>query len=364
IKNNKNIIFLIVGTDYVDYSYHSDTIILFSYNPYNRFLDVISIPRDTKVTLPDINLNRINEFYAYYYRREKTHHSALQAISKIVNTIFYNRIEVPYYIQLNYALFKKFIDALNGIEIEIEEEMHYEDKAGKLSIHLSAGRHHLNGEKALQYVRFRSSAGDIGRIYRQQRFIKALFNKIRKPSLVLYLPNLFKLAATHQLNTNFTLYDILTLISELKNINLDNVRLSQLPGRYYYHYWLPDEGEIDGMLNKIYGPETEFDLSKNRITIEVCNASSIQNAALEVTRKLRKVGFDVIEYKNYPTKQIKTIVIDRVGNLKASQCIAKLLSTNEVFTRYDSKRLVDISVIIGEEYKSTSEGETLKKWQK
>ena len=58
--------------------------------------------------------------------------------------------------------------------------------------------------------------------------------------------------------------------------------------------------------------------------------------ALEVTRKLRDLGFDVIDYRNYTSRQKKTIVIDRVGNLTAAQKIARLLDTEEIFTRYDS----------------------------
>jgi len=351
IKNGSNINFLIAGTDWVDYAQHADTIIFASYNPKKRFLDVISVPRDTKIYLPDLHLNRINEVYAYFYRKEKKHKSAIEGTSKVLSNILHNRVQIPFYFQVDYTSFKKLIDSIGGVKIEIEEPMQYKDHAGKLNIDFKPGIYILDGEKALEYVRFRGQAGDIGRIYRQQIFLKAMLNKLKNPIvLVVRMPKLLKFIF-YELNTNFTFWDKINLVFELKNLNLDNIRLAQLPGKPYQNYWLPDEEEIDRVLNLIYGPEINFQLSS--ITVEVCNASSHSGAARILTRKLRDFGFDVIDWKNYPTKQAKTIVVDRVGNLKAAQSIAKIINTEEIFTRYDSKRFVDISVIIGEDYKDT-----------
>jgi anionic cell wall polymer biosynthesis LytR-Cps2A-Psr (LCP) family protein len=65
---------------------------------------------------------------------------------------------------VDYALFCKAIDAVGGIEIEVEEPMHYDDSAGNLHIHFEPGRYLFNGQKALEYIRYRGNAGDTGRI--------------------------------------------------------------------------------------------------------------------------------------------------------------------------------------------------------
>src|SRR5579872_1397699 len=61
---------LLIGSDYEDNTRHSDTLMLVSYDPQNRFLDVLSIPRDTQVSIPELpHIKRINETFAYEFRR-------------------------------------------------------------------------------------------------------------------------------------------------------------------------------------------------------------------------------------------------------------------------------------------------------
>ncbi|OGS27326.1 MAG: hypothetical protein A2297_05545 [Elusimicrobia bacterium RIFOXYB2_FULL_48_7] len=362
ITSKKNINFMIVGTDFVDHSLHSDTLIFVSYNPRSKFIDIISIPRDTKVSIPGINVNRINEVYAFYYKKEKSHIASLEALRKVVGMVFLNRIELPHYFQVDYTAFRKLIDAVGGIQIDIEEPMKYDDNAGNLHINFTPGPWLLYGDRAvdlttkkeypkqgaLEYVRFRTSAGDIGRIYRQQRFVEALINRFKNPLIILRIPRLLK-CVMESPHTDLNFYDILTLMLELKKADFSNLRKAQLPGKFFYNYWLKDDEEIAKVLDLVYGSGTEYNQSK--ITVEVLNASQSPGIALEVTRKLRDNGFDVINYQNCPTKSKKTTVIDRIGNLRAAQQVAGLMLTEEIFTRYDSKRLVDISVYIGEDYR-------------
>ncbi|MFH2071068.1 MAG: LCP family protein [Elusimicrobiota bacterium] len=348
IRNNRNINFVIVGTDWVDYARHSDTIIFLTYNPRKRLFDVISVPRDTRIELPGTRVKKINEVYAYYWKSQKNHMSALQAFCRVVSNVFQNRFDSVFYIHIDYTLFSRFIDILGGVKIDIEEPMHYTDRAGKLNINFDPGAHLLGGRRALEYVRFRGSAGDIGRIYRQQRFIRATLNRIRSPQTILRMPAILKFF-TQVPNKNFGLWDMIILLFEIKNADFGNIRLAQLPGRFSGPYWLANETQINHVMDLILGPGM-FETSK--ITVEVYNASGNRGVALDVTRQLRDAGFDVVDYGNYPTEQLKTIVVDRVGNLAASRSIAKAVNTEEIFTRYDSpeKRLADITVIIGREY--------------
>jgi LCP family protein required for cell wall assembly len=350
IIHQKRINILLIGTDYVDYAQHSDTIIFVSYNPRLRFIDLVSIPRDTKVILPDIKQRRINEIYAYYYKREKNHYNASTALMKIVNNIFDNKIEHKYFFQIDYDTFCKFIDILGNVKIDIDEPMHYDDNAGKLHIHFTTGTWLLDGKKALEYVRYRSSAGDIGRIYRTQRFIRALIKKINNPLVIFKLPKLTNLILK-RLNTNMSVWDILNLMIELRYINIENVRMAQLPGKPSGAMWEIDEQGLEHVIYTIIGSEIEPITNVRQVTVEVLNASSINGVALEVTRKLRDNNFDVIDWRNYPTRQKKTIVIDRVGDLRSVQKIARILNTEEIFTRYLQDSSVDISVIIGEDYR-------------
>ena len=79
--------------------------------------------------------------------------------------------EIHYYAQLDYGGFKKMIDLLGGVPVIVDEPMHYDDNWGKLHIHFEPGKHFLNGQKALEYVRYRGLSGDFGRVLRQQEFL-------------------------------------------------------------------------------------------------------------------------------------------------------------------------------------------------
>ena len=73
----------------------------------------------------------------------------------------------------------KAVDILGGVDLYVERNMNYDDPFANLSIHLTKGYQHLDGQKAGQYGRFRyDELGDIGGVQRQQRFLKALSDEM------------------------------------------------------------------------------------------------------------------------------------------------------------------------------------------
>lgn len=353
IQTNQNIYLTLFGTDWVDYSQHSDTIIFFCYNPKNKFLDIISIPRDTIIEKENTHLIRINEFYAYSYRICKDHNQASKQILLIIENIFKNKISIPYYIQIDYDTFRKIIDIVGGIKIKIDQPMHYDDNAGRLHIHFEPGIYMLDGKKALEYVRYRDKTGDIGRIYRQQKFIKSFFKEIVNPYYFIRIPFIF-IKTLRNIHTNLKLWDILNLLIEFKNldyVNLTNIRITHLPGKPFRDLWLIDNNEIDKIIELL---ENKNSKSNEKVIVEILNASDFKGEAYELTKELRKEGFDVISYGNYPVKQKESIIIDRVGDLQSAKKISKISNIQEVITRYQTG-LSHITVIIGQDYKKQGE---------
>jgi hypothetical protein len=236
--------------------------------------------------------------------------------------------------------------------------MHYDDNAGKLHIHFEPGIYKLNGKKSLEYVRYRSYAGDIGRIYRQQRFIRAVMYKLVNPLYTIRIPFILNFFIDN-IHTNLSVWDIINLSFEFKNINLKQIRMAQLPGKPVGMLWVKNDNEISRIINLINGTPVS-NISTGSIAlpdkqvpvrVQVFNASSRKGMALEITDLLRKKQFDVIDWGNYAAPQKKSIIIDRVGNLPAAQKIAKILNIDEIITRYDSRVMVDVTVIIGEDYR-------------
>lgn len=219
---NKKINILLVGVDqrYKDEISRSDTNLLLSIDPVNKKLVIISLPRDSLVTLPG------------YEGDEKLAHAhsygGVPLLIKTVESIL--GIEIPYYVEINFEGFIKMIDLIGGITIDVEKDMDYESYLGDVRIHLKKGLQHLNGEKALEYVRFRmDETGDIGRMERQQKFIKALIkqaleisNTIRLQKALLELKNWVK--------TNLEPTQIIKLGLIVKNIKEEDIISLTLPG--------------------------------------------------------------------------------------------------------------------------------------
>ncbi|MBD3271425.1 MAG: hypothetical protein GF384_02660, partial [Elusimicrobia bacterium] len=143
-----------IGTDWVDYSRHSDTLIFASYEPRTRFLDIMSIPRDTKIAIDGIRVRRINEVYAYFYRLSQQESVAAEKLKNVVEKLLSvdKKISVPFYLHMNYNGFIQAVDLLGGVPILIDEPMHYDDFRGNLHIHFDTGTVKLDGRKALEYI--------------------------------------------------------------------------------------------------------------------------------------------------------------------------------------------------------------------
>ena len=351
IRDGKRINAVLIGTDWVDYARHSDTLIFISYDPVTRFLDLISIPRDTKFSPKGYNFFKINEVYAFHYRTKKNDHIAAVQVCKAVEELFQNKVEIPYYIQVNYSSFKTFIDLMGGLNVDIEEPMNYDDNAGKLHIHFDQGMNHLNGAKALEYVRFRGKAGDVGRVFRQQLFVKAFLSTWKNPYFLFNTHKIAKLLFK-EINTNISAWDFVSGAFDVKDLKIKNVRFSQLPGQPNKRgQWEYDADNLKGLLNKIIPEHDVLPVKNQHVRIEIWNAAGAGKLAEQATWLLRNRGYDVIDWGNFSTRQKKTLIKDLTGDLRSAQRISEILKCGEVVTRYDEKRLIDISVILGEDCK-------------
>jgi len=111
--------------------------------------------------------------------------------------------------------------------------MNYDDNWGKVHIHFNAGKNHLDGRQALNYVRFRAdAAADLGRIKRQQKFIKILLEKVMTPGIVVKLPQIVSQVFKH-IQTDFSLAEIIALIKAFEGMKVE-FRNNSLPGEARY----------------------------------------------------------------------------------------------------------------------------------
>lgn len=213
----------------------SDTLMVASLDETKDRGAILSIPRDTRVKIEGNGYDKIN--HAYAYGGHKLSQGAVEGLLGV---------SMDHYILVDTRAFERIVDAIGGVDIDVEKRMYYEDPwddNGGLIIDLYPGEQHLDGEEAIQYVRYRDGEGDIGRIGRQQKFMQAVLAQVISPQILPRLPNLVE-EIGRALETDMSLTELLGFANRLKQIHDNGVATQMVPGRPAYlkdvSYWIPD----------------------------------------------------------------------------------------------------------------------------
>lgn len=224
---------LIVGLDNVEGGSRTDAIALAIFDADNKALRIASIPRDSRVYIPGRSWDKINHAYVY-------------GGMKLLRETLVNLTGMPidYFVKINYKSFPRIVDALGGIDINVEKRMHYNDYSGKLFINIQKGPQHMDGKTALGYVRFRHDPlGDIGRVQRQQKFIDIIMQKLKTPSIITKIPTLLN-EVFDAVDTDLAPLEALKLIQFVINLTPDRIKMFMAPGRTGSNkgisYWILD----------------------------------------------------------------------------------------------------------------------------
>ena len=187
---------LIFGSDVV--SGLTDTIMVVTYDVTNQQATVMSIPRDTlvNVSAPYKNINGV-------YTQNGMGESGTAALKREVSELV--GFTPDYCVMIDWELVGEMVDAIGGVWYDIPYHMDYDDPAQDLHIHYDAGRQFLNGEDAMNVVRWRENnvwspyygeggGGDITRLDVQHGFLKAVLKQtlqIRNVTKITQLADLF-----------------------------------------------------------------------------------------------------------------------------------------------------------------------------
>jgi LCP family protein required for cell wall assembly len=165
----------------------SDTNILVTVKPLGPYIGMLSIPRDLWVTIPGVGENRINT--AHFFAEAQVPGTGPQASLETIQENF--GVPVGYYLRLKFDGIVGIVDALGGLDIELDSPM-----AG-----FPAGQHHLSGEQALVFVRDRQGTDDFYRMQQGQFVIGELIEQLILPKSWIRLPALFG-AVNNAVDTN------------------------------------------------------------------------------------------------------------------------------------------------------------------
>ncbi len=221
----------------------SDTMMVTAVDMDQKKAALLSVPRDTRVKIDGYGYEKINHAYAY-----GGHKLSQNAIENLLG------VSIAHYILIDTKAFERIIDAIGGIDINVEKRMYYEDPwddNGGLVIDLYPGEQHLDGQKAIQYVRYRDGEGDIGRIGRQQHFIKAVLAKVISPEMLPRLPKLVE-EVSSAIKTDMSLAELLEFANTMKSVHDNGLTAQMVPGQPAYiddvSYWIPDCTDLPALL--------------------------------------------------------------------------------------------------------------------
>ena len=222
-----------------------DTILVANLDPSTHSVNVISIPRDSKVYLANgKGVQKINHSHAI---------GGIELTKKTIEETL--GIKIDKYIIVNAEGIRKLVDVIGGIPIYVEKPLNYDDYAGKLHIHLEKGLQTLNGKEVEGFLRFRHDGlGDIGRTSRQQWFLKSLIEMLQTPAVIPQIPEALRLAMTY-IKTDMSLYELSHFAVFVRDINMDAVEVATLPGgpstKGVISYWILDPERVQEMVDRM-----------------------------------------------------------------------------------------------------------------
>ncbi|WP_088835261.1 LCP family protein [Paenibacillus tyrfis] len=247
---------LILGLDTTSgQTARTDVILLAHVVPAEKKVNLISVPRDTRVPLPGIGLTKINHahFMAEMDGGKKSGtEAAIQAVSDLL------QIPVHYYVKTNFSGFVTFIDTIGGIDVDIPKDMWL----SMTRTPLEAGSRHLDGLTALAFVRERYSLedGDFGRQTDHMKVMRAVVQKLLAPEKITELPGLLKQAKKELVDTNLTDSDLISLAWLFKDMKGQDIKYMQIPGksviaadplvRSPLWYWEPDKERLKELVRE------------------------------------------------------------------------------------------------------------------
>ena len=248
----EEITFLVAGTN----ENLTDTIIYGKYNTRNNKLYMMSIPRDTYTTNEMCNGHKINAIY-----RGKNLDAFINEVENLLD------VTIDYYAIFDNTFIKEVVDTVGGVEIYVPQRMYYVGGNPQIIIDLEEGKQVLDGEKAEQFLRFRSgyANADLGRVEAQRSFIKAFIETLLKKENITNIPKVIKVALDNT-KTNATTREIMKYVDEIKEIDMENIESITMPNTPEY---------IDGRSYVIANEEEARRIIKEDWNVE--NVEKIQN---------------------------------------------------------------------------------------
>ncbi len=254
VKKSNRVNFILLGLE----GPRSDMMMFVSFDPENKELAAISIPRDTYLVREGYNAADQKKINAAYGAHGAT------GVKSVVSSLLFD-VPVDYYVTVTYKGVAAIVDSIGGVPVHIPKTMEYDDPYSKppLHVYFPPGDRVLTGSESIGFLRYRqpnkgSGAldrnGDLGRIEAQQEFMKSALDKVLGPKL----PNAVASAFRH-VKTDVDLDDAMKLAKDAIGLKMDSIEITKIPGeadyKYGGSYYFHNPRETKNLLIDIYSDE-------------------------------------------------------------------------------------------------------------
>ncbi len=373
-KNRVTILFM--GLDYRDWEAgdipRTDTMILFTLDPVSNTAGMLSIPRDMWVNIPGYDYYKINQ--AYYFGELNQLPGggpglAMETVKQFLG------VNINYYAQVDFEAFVRFIDEIQGVKLDIPEEIEVVVMGTNQKIKLYPGRVTLPGDIALAYARQRyTEGGDFDRAARQQQVVLAVRDRILSfdmlPTLITKAPVLYR-ELSSGIRTNMTLEELFKLGMLATQIPEGNIKRGVL-GPDTVEFGLSPDGldilipipdKIRLVRDEIFtsggpvGPvavaqdhKTLMESEQARISVE--NGTSTPGLAGLTSEWLRGQGVNVVDETNADQLYSATTLFIYNGKPYTIRYLSEImgLENPRIYNRYDPNAAFDIVITLGADW--------------
>ena len=339
-EGRTNILLLGMGGEGHQGALLTDTIIIASIK-YNKGeqpeVALVSIPRDLAVPLNNSNYVKINSIYSYgKINNPDDSTSGSKMVVDYINKV--SGLPIHYYVQIDFEGFKRIVDSVNGIEIDVQNSFYDSryptENFGYQTISFEKGLVMMDGDLALKYARSRhgivtegeeNEGSDFARAKRQQQILTSLKDKAFSVSTVINPKKVNEIinALGDHVRTNVEPWEILKLADIAQNINNEQVinkvinqesgLLQAGTGRNNAYLLMPNDkeySEINHFFLNIFNPEA-LDAEKNKANIAILNGTLINGLATKNANQLLKENYRISYAGNASESDYeKTVIYD------------------------------------------------------
>lgn len=325
----------------------TDTMLLISYNPSNKNTTIVSIPRDTLI---NENGSRYKINAAYPMGGD------LKVVSVVEELL---PVDINYLVKIDYEAFRGIIDAIGGVEMDIEQDMFYDDDGQNLHINFKKGTTVLlDGKKAEEFFRWRKNndgtglaTGDLGRIENQHKLINKVIDKLKSPTTIFKANKILNCVAenidTNMPGSTMIKYGLKIMSSETKITTLQGE--PQMIGGL--SYLVVDENKNMELYEALKGGEPiEQSVEKPSVKILVENGTNRTGLAGRAKGLLEKDGWSSVEVGNGDLRK-KSIIMakDKSYFELIKETLGDMKTTTEIPDEEKYKGY-DVIIILGDNY--------------